>query len=251
VSKKKNLIAVPSAGLGNRMRVLSSCIQIAKKDQRDLYIAWPQNAALGCGIIDIFKSIGFDYKVPSKFRYFLLTQIYRHGAILKFPGVYKFFSRIFFDDAIFDIDTEFAQPKLNSEDASILIATCFSFGDKEDFRDFRFTDYLENRTDLEYQKIGVPYIGIHIRRTDHVDLIKHSPFENYLTHIDKCLAEIPAQKFYLATDDDETKKFLKERYGNSLHLFDHKLGRGDLEGIYGAVIDTAISIGGITEILHA
>jgi hypothetical protein len=271
VVKKRKIIVIPSAGLGNRMRVLSSCVQIAIKDDRTLWIVWPNNAALGCDITDIFQSIGIDYYIPPKWIHFLLAQIYRHGAIKRFTKAYKLISRTFFDSSIFDEDTEHNnQPKINRNDSAILVATCFAFGSGQNYKLFKFTDYLENEADREYKQIGEPYIGIHIRRTDHVELIKHSPLENYLTQIDRCILDNPRQKFFLATDDEETKIHLRDKYENLIYSLNHKLGRAYLEGIHGAVIellllsrsskiicsklssysDTAIALGNIKKIVN-
>ncbi|WP_461450187.1 O-fucosyltransferase family protein [Mucilaginibacter sp.] len=236
MTKKKSITVIPSGGLGNRMRVISSCVNIAKTDQRELVIAWPNNSELGCEITDIFKSIGLNYKIPSKLNYFILVQLYRHGAVKKFYRLYKFFSKLFFDKTVFDNDTEFNRPEISENDDAILVSTCFAFRDL-DLTQFKFIDHLNKKTDEFYNLIGGDYIGIHVRRTDHSAIIKLSPLENYLLQIDKCILNNPQQKFYLATDDINTKNLLVEKYGERLYTSDHKLSRENLEGIHGAVIE--------------
>ena len=289
---KKKIIVVPQAGLGNRMRVLASAVQLAKRDNRELWIAWPVNAALGCEMTDIFQSIGMDYSVPPKWINFLLTNIYRPGTNSRFYGFLKFVSKFFAGQTLFDNDirddrnNRVKQLKISSEESTVLVATCFPFGDQpveevyndymkneelaEQFANFKFSEILKERVKQEYQKIGEPYIGIHIRRTDHVHTIKDSPDENYITQIDRYLAENPNQNFLLATDDEPTKVFFKQKYGSQMHIFNHKIGRDDLEGIYGGVVEllmlansrkiicsckssysnTAIVLGGIKDIVY-
>jgi hypothetical protein len=199
--KKNKLIVIPFAGLGNRMRVLASSVQIAKKDGHALWVVWPNNSDLACDISDIFKDIGIDYYVPSKWLAYLLTRIYRPGAIAKYYQIYKSLSRTFFNCTIFDDDTPraniisggipaYANPDdaylrnsnplmVKKRDTRILVATCFAFGSNLNLKLFNFTNSLIQKADTEYKKIGESYIGIHIRRTDHFDVIKHSPFKNY------------------------------------------------------------------------
>lgn len=257
--KRKKLVVVPLAGLGNRMRVLSKCVQIAKDENRSLYVAWPINSALGCSITDIFESIGVEYFTPPKWINTLLTQIYRTGAIKRFFPLYKIVSKFFFDNSVFDDDIvddrlmKVKPLKLNNQHTKLLVATCLSFSEDNEssnwndylknensrqlFKNFRFTDHLNNKIDEEYLKLSNNYIGIHIRRTDHATVIKYSPIENYLKHIDKCLTINPTQKFFLATDDEVIKKFIFNKYKGLVYIFNSKLGRGDAEGIYGGIIE--------------
>jgi len=258
--KRKSLLVIPLAGLGNRMRVLSSCIQLAKRENRILWVVWPVNSDLGCDITDIFESIGMEYSVPPKWIRYLLVNFYRTGAIKRFYRFYKLFSQLFFSNSIFDrdiIDDASANPlkavKWNSEASCILVATCLAFHEqdtgsdvatylknevnRELFKSFRFTDYLINEVNREYGKMGKPYIGIHVRRTDHADIIKNNPYESYLDKINKFLLEDPDQKFFLATDSDETKKYFLNKYFDKFYTVGYKLGRSDLEGIYGGVIE--------------
>jgi len=289
---KKKIIVVPQAGLGNRMRVLASAVQLAKRDNRELVIAWPVNEALGCELTDIFQSIGMEYSVPPQWLNLLLTNIYRPGTNSRFYGFLKFFSKLFSGQTLFDSDirddqtNRVKQLKISSEESTVLVATCFPFGDQaveetyndymkneelaEQFANFKFSEILKERVKQEYQKIGEQYVGIHIRRTDHVHTTRDSPDENYIVQIDRYLAENPTQKFLLATDDEPTKVFFKQKYGELMHVFNHKIGRDDLEGIYGGVVEllmlahsskiicsckssysnTAIVLGGIKEIVY-
>ncbi|TLV03711.1 hypothetical protein [Dyadobacter luticola] len=238
MAKKKKLIVIPLAGLGNRMRTLASSVQIAKRDNRELCVVWPVNADLGCDITDIFESIGMPYTRPSRFVNFLLSNLYRLTLISKFFGLYKLFSKLFADYSVFDDDIYGAKNKLeiSNEYDTILVASCLSFS-TQDYSLFRFNVNLRNEVARETAKIGQEYIGIHIRRTDHKDTIQHSPDENYLKHIDHCILANPQQKFFLATDDLPTKAFFTSHYEGRIFTLDSKMGRGNLEGINAAIVE--------------
>lgn len=238
MDKKRKLIIIPLGGLGNRMRVISSCVEIAKRDNRSVWIVWPINEDLGCDIVDIFESIGIDYSVPPRWIHYLLTRFYRLSAISRFYRAYKWLSGIFFDKSVFDRDIWESNTdiKIDSNASTLLVATCLAFND-QDFSLFRFIDYLKNKVDLEYGRIGEKYIGVHIRRTDHANTIKHSPDKNYFSQIDKCLSENPRIIFFLASDDEETKTVFKKKYLDRIYTLNYKLARNDLEGIYGGVVE--------------
>lgn len=258
--KRKKLLAIPLAGLGNRMRVLSSCMAIAKRDNRTLYVVWPVNAELGCGMNDIFANMGIDYKTPNKFINYILANIYRAGLVRRFFRLYKFLSSLFFDAVILDgdiIDYHVVNKlkkinKLNTK-STLLVASCLAFNDEQQIANFFdylkdepnrpqlnsfvFSDYINNRVNEEYNKIGCPYIGIHIRRTDNFNTIKYGEDANYIYEIEKCLAVNKEQKFFLATDSEKTKQFFKAKYGHRIHTVNSILERDSVEGIQAGVIE--------------
>lgn len=253
--RKKKLLVVPLAGLGNRMRVLSSCIQIAQKEGYELSVAWPVNDELGCELEDVFESIGYQYTVPSKWKQKILTNVYRTGLLNKYYGAFKFLSGLFYSRSVFDKDIKnFNQAKINSDDSDVIVASCMAFSNdsftpitlvdflkneanRDHFKRFVFNPKLVKQVDDEFSKIGEPYVGIHIRRTDHADIIKHSPDQNFIEKIDAIIADHPNQKFFLATDDPAVKKFYQAKYEGRIFTVNHKLSRVDVEGVYGAVIE--------------
>ena len=259
-AKRKKLLVIPLAGLGNRMRVLSSCVAIAKRDNRTLSIVWPINSELGCDIIDIFSNIGIDYKRPNKIFSYVLSTVYRVGAVRRFFKIYKFITSLFFDAVILDgdiIDYDVVN-KLKKIDrldnkSNLIVAACMSFNDEQytanffnylkdeinrpQLNSFVFSNYINDRVHQEYNKISHPYIGIHIRRTDNFDAIKHGDEANYIQEIERCLAINQDQKFFLATDSEKTKEYFKTRYGQRIYTMNSVLERNSKEGIQAGVIE--------------
>ena len=65
------------------------------------------------------------------------------------------------------------------------------------------------------------YIAVHIRRTDHTSLAKknkkYTDDQTFIKYIDKH----PTDKIYLATDNYDTQRQFKNRYGNRLYIYQH------------------------------
>ena len=221
---------------------------------------WPINSEVGCNIDDIFKDIGIEYIVPHKLINYLLVNFYRVGLIRRLYSLYKFLSNILFDAAIFDGDIVdyHVQNKLKKIDtvtskSTVLVASCQAFNDshymtdffeylkgefnRNQFNSFIFSDYISDRVDKELAKMPPSYVGIHIRRTDNFDTIKHGSDASYIYEIDKCLSLNEDQKFFLATDSEETKQYFRNRYGQSIFTMNTVLERNTVEGIRAGVVE--------------
>jgi hypothetical protein len=80
-------------------------------------------------------------------------------------------------------------------------------------------------------------IGLHIRRTDHVESIEHSPDRLF---IEKAEAEIAANadtKVFLATDNDDVKQTFRNRFGTRIITPTATADRNSVEGIRGGLAD--------------
>ena len=81
-------------------------------------------------------------------------------------------------------------------------------------------------------------IGVHIRRSDNVQAIQGSPLELFEKKIAEELALNPEQRFFLATDDEETAERLKNMFGDAIVMQERRcLKRGDSAGIVDAAVD--------------
>ena len=80
-------------------------------------------------------------------------------------------------------------------------------------------------------------IGIHIRRTDHLNCIKASPLPAFEAKIGELVEKNPDEKFFLATDEIQVKNRFKELYTTSLITPIQCLGRFTKEQQQHGVID--------------
>lgn len=80
-------------------------------------------------------------------------------------------------------------------------------------------------------------IGIHIRRTDNIAAIRNNPIEKFVAHMENELCKNPETNFYLATDSEEIKKILTNKFNNKIIPTQFTLNRNSLQGMKDAVTE--------------
>jgi len=82
------------------------------------------------------------------------------------------------------------------------------------------------------------WVGVHIRRTDHLAAINHSKTEEFIKKMKTISEEMPHVSFFLATDDFREEQRLKSIFGNKIVTQDNKIwGRANTAGMQSAVVD--------------
>jgi len=85
------------------------------------------------------------------------------------------------------------------------------------------TKYLERITKL-FGELAAPPVGVHIRRTDHWKTIKESPTEAFVCAMDEYP---PGTVFFLASDSEEERIVLRQKYPGRILIGAGILGRRD------------------------
>ena len=81
-------------------------------------------------------------------------------------------------------------------------------------------------------------VGVHIRRTDHVESIEHSPIELFVARMQAEIDRNPGTEFYLASDDTSVHVEMQKRFPGRILLFKNKsLSRDSLQGIQDAYVE--------------
>lgn len=115
-------------------------------------------------------------------------------------------------------------------------------------RYFRPVEAIERRIKETTDLFAPHTIGVHIRRTDHKDAIKDSPTELFLHRMDEEIARDGDCKFYIATDDEQLKHLIADRYGKRIITCDRELSRHTVSGMQDAVAEL-YCLGRTSEIL--
>jgi len=80
-------------------------------------------------------------------------------------------------------------------------------------------------------------IGIHIRRTDHLNCIQASPLPAFEAKVSALLEENPGEQFFLASDEISVKNKFKELYARSVISPIYTLGRITKEQQQHGIVD--------------
>ena len=227
---------VPFGGLGNRMRVLNSALYLNERlGGSKLQLVWLVKAELNAPFDKLFLSASIVFNLIRGIRYALFLKFFKHIFIVKYPKVYRTFMSIFYDLILFDDDIkklrENGDFEILKKTEKVLIATCFEFYPFPSFDNF----ILSNEILKKFEKLNLPEdaIGVHIRRTDFVEIIAESGIAEY----EKKMNELPHSVFYLATDDYKVKEYFANEYANRIITQNAELSRKSLNGIQEALVD--------------
>ncbi len=230
---------VPFGGLGNRMRVMNASFELNKSLKATLSIIWLVKPELNAPFYTLFKETQHVFRLITGLKYKLFLTFFKHIYVQRFPRFHKAFFGLFYDQILFDNDVKGRSEKevlaLLKGKKKVLIATCYSFFPFQNFDNFVLSKKLERR--LSELKLPPEVIGIHVRRTDHSEIIKDSSLEKYDAAIDSETKLNPSVCYYLATDDYEVKAYYKQKLGPKLITQNFELSRASIDGVENAVVD--------------
>lgn len=244
---------VPVGGLANRMRAIDSALRLAADCHTGLRIVWFKDHGLNCRFDELFQPI--EAAVPTEVKDAGLADLClldrprrRNFHIPRLPQQILFGNRFYEEEvkrlqnAGFDFRSA-VQSRKNSYIASFLHFYTGSNPGKK-FEHFRPVADLQQQIDRFFSQIdGQRPIGVHIRRTDHIDSIRNSPTEIFIEAMEQELRLVPETRFYLATDSDEEKERLIRRFGNHILCSGHTARRDSSDGIRDALVEMYILAG--------
>ncbi len=224
------VIIQPSGGLCNRMRVINSSLELAKRKGTKLLVLWYCNDELNAPFerlfepTEAFKVINFtSLKDPRKLWYQLTARTKINNS---------------------DIEAHTANGTLNTDyfDSIKLPAYIFTwehfYPAEEYFRLFQPAPEIKKRIKEASAGFTEDMVSIHIRRTDQINSIAYSKTENFIDLMNREIHENPKVKFFLATDDREEEALLRRTFpGRIVSNENRTLRRDSLEGMYDAMVD--------------
>ena len=224
------------AGLANRMRVLASGIELAKKTGNKISFFWKKNSECNVNFEDIFCDIDFDFVtiktlslknfilfrnskinlyLPSLLRYFFFNKRYENITTLKNTELIYFFNK-----------------------KKIYINTCHSFYNHFPINEiFVPKEQIFIKINSITNNFNKNTIGLHIRRTDNLISVNFNSISDYINIIDNEIKFNFNVKFYLATDDSFVKDQIIKLYKDRILYNRGVLNRNSSQGIIDAVID--------------
>lgn len=225
------LIIQPSGGLCNRIRVINSAWELAKRRQEKLVVLWYLCPELNCSFTDLFRPVDeiciidiHSLKDPRKILYQL-----RAGV------------RLTNDDILAHRDEKsglLAESFVSSLPKTVYLSTWEHFSGSHDYHFYVPTETLQKRIDAICASFGERAVGVHIRRTDNAVSMGKSTTEQFIALMQKELEMHPETHFYLATDDKKEEALLRERFPDKIiSNAERTLDRNSPEGIQDALLD--------------
>ena len=242
MSSEPMIIIEPCAGLGNRLLGLGSAYAVAKKLDRKLVVMWKRE--VGCNIR--FQEL-FD--LP-----FEVVEISENG-LKKEPVAETLGDRAKKKwrnsaDRFLECDeVEKIKEREGYEGLFRLIEQTpviylKAFGPicevtAESYSFVKPSKNIEEKGAYLFRELTGQCVGVHVRRTDHTEAIANSPLALFAERMKKELETAADTSFFVATDDKEVRRELKELLPDAKLIFPQSdvIDRDSKEGIEEAFIE--------------
>lgn len=235
------LVFVPSGGLGNRLRAAASAYNLSLHTGVRLRIYWFQDWALHAPFGSLFQPSPLLNLTEGSWPAALLYDRPRRRNLF----IPRLAQSLCFSQRIDERRvTPLKQQGFNFEAwarGKHSYMSCYqdfgTFPDALYGQLFHPVKAIEDAITRNMGLLGNAPVGIHIRRTDNVEATRRSPLQLFIDQIRALLSERPDQRFYLATDDEPTKRQLRQLFGTAIVAADTQAERGTVEGIQAAVVE--------------
>ena len=213
---------VPVGGLANRMKAIDAAVALAQEIQTSLHIIWFKDSGLNCRFDQLFEPLkqkGVTIKEATWIDKLIYDRPRRKNLYLP-----RLFQRFLFDSCIYERKaTQLFYRHFDfrswARNKKAYLASCVYFQPQTNhtlFSIFQPCPEIQERIDACCQSFTSPTIGIHIRRTDNVGSITHSPTRLFIERIQEEIKKEGKCQFYLATDSEAEKEQLRSLFGERL-----------------------------------
>jgi|SaaInl5LU_22_DNA_1037371.scaffolds.fasta_scaffold00234_5 hypothetical protein len=236
---RKSIVVKANGGLGNKMRVLTSCVALAKKMKQEVTVLWVNNYELNCSYFDLFEPIP-ELRII-ELKYIPWWNKLGHRLRLKdLETRYQDFDLQMTDADIVplrDFPEKLLHRLVNAD--KIYVDTCEQF-----YRDaitwgcFEPCSKIVEEVSRRITEMRTDtYYGVHIRRGDNEQSKNISSTAGFLSALSEIIREEPECKFYLSTDDKGEAKIIKKMIGDRLFHFAAGQKRDTPKDIQSALVD--------------
>jgi len=234
---------VPVGGLANRMRGIEAAIFLAQDLQTNLHIIWYKDWGLNCRFDQLFQPFnipGVTLKEATFSDLILYDRPRKRNLFV--PYLFqkiRFQSRIY-EDKVTQLYFDKFDFKQWAKDRNVYLASYnYFYGDskRNSYQHFKPLSLLINKIEETSSCFNNNTIGIHIRRTDHLEAISTSPTELFVERIEEEISKNKDTLFYLATDSEKDKELLLSKFGNRIITSAEKAERNSVQGIQQALLE--------------
>ena len=239
--KKGSLMFIPSGGLANRMRAIASAYALTQETESDLQVVWFRDWALNAPFRSVFiLPTQLSLREATPLDHLLYDRARRRNLWLPALPQRLLFERHIKEQMVTPLKKQHFDFSAWAKGHRCYMSCYQVFGTFPDrlYRElFQPVKEVTEQVDGYRSLFSDHTIGLHIRRTDHVESIEHSPDRLF---IEKVEAEIEANadtKVFLATDNDDVKQTFRQRFGARIITPTATADRNSVEGIRGGLTD--------------
>ena len=236
------IIIEPCAGLGNRLLGLGSAYAVAEKLNRRLVVMWKREVGCNIRFSELFD-LPFEVVEISEngFKNEPVAQLLGNHAKKKWRKMADRFLEC--DDVEQVKETEGYEGLFHLiEQTPVIYLKAFGPICEVGAESYSFLKpgkNIEEKGDYLFRELTGNCVGVHVRRTDHTDAIANSPLALFAERMKKKLEADKETCFFVATDDKEVRRELKELLPDAKLIFPQSdvIDRDSKEGIEEAFVD--------------
>lgn len=238
------LIVGLEGGLGNRMRVAAATATLAPLVKGEVAAFWTPQWGMGCRFDELFQPCRQGNMILRDAT--LAERFFTARPRPRNLYLSRYLHKVIFRESIYSHQvTDLCRQHFDfaewSNRGPVLLWSWWDFLPWEPqllSRLFRPLPALAQRIDERTEPFSPHTIGVHIRRTDNQQSIEESPIELFFDAIDGELDKHSDTRVYVATDDEPTKRILRQRYGNQRIITpDGQAVRDTARGIQDALVE--------------
>jgi len=203
------------AGFANRLRATVSGICAAEDAGRPIQISWPYEPTFAGSFTDFFDLAASH-----------LPEWVSFGEVMNSPQA----EALCLTAEEWRIQSQKPGPTYIKSYAQFYTTPRFEFW----LRSLKPKQEFVGRVDKLFADLATPPIGVHIRRTDHWKAIKESPIGAFVRKMDEYP---PGTMFFIATDSDDERVVLRQKYSGRVLTGSTILVRNMRAGTEGAFAD--------------
>lgn len=233
---------IPTGGIGKRLRVIASMIQIAQNYNRPMEIIWFVSDYLPCESDRLFTLVpqlsqaGITIRQATWKDYLLNIPPSRDNFYLSFPFVISKFDRIFSRKKLrklLNSNISYLKEILNKEKERILICTSEAIKFFPNMYDtLEATVEVSNIRRSRMSGWGDNVVGIHINRSVERASIQESPTELFIKRMQKMVEEDETVQFFIATNSKDERERLATLFRSRIFV---PFSTSDFYSVKGAI----------------
>ena len=242
MSSEPMRIIEPCAGLGNRLLGLGSAYAVAKKLDRKLVVMWKREVGCNIRFQELFD-LPFEVVEISEngLKKEPVAQILGDRAKKKWRNSADRFLECDEVEKIKEREGYEGLFRLIEQTPVIYLK---AFGPicevtAESYSFVKPSKNIEEKGAYLFRELTGQCVGVHVRRTDHTEAIANSPLALFAERMKKELETAADTSFFVATDDKEVRRELKELLPDAKLIFPQSdvIDRDSKEGIEEAFIE--------------
>lgn len=241
---KSTITFIPIGGLANRFFAIASAISFCQDHNVRLRVIWFKDWGMGASfnsIMELSQHFPDVEIIDARWKDYIFDRPRKRNLWLPF-----LFQRFYFGERVYERDIRTEKFSVSNLEKSVLnyksiylVQYHYFYPMKKVSQILKPNSFIQNL--IEKRKINLKLdenmIGIHIRRTDHAFSIDNSPIDLFVSKMEEEILKDPSVRFYVASDDLDEKRKLKEIFGERLVSIFELVRRDNKQGIIDAVVE--------------